>query len=556
MVPGVRILAVLCLVCSACASIEIVRVKAPEPSESAPRIGQLVDLGGLALPEEGRIEPVHSDGAYTPGEWVAALGDSLGDAVKVSVGGVDTPVAGHLKGGGLLFRLPRTPRSGRRVELAVTTSQGTASKNLVLSRTLLVSDPDGHKVHFLVEGPEISMLDGPVEQVELEWARMHTISPSGALAHIIQYPSASIDSKTNKTYYNAEVVAVHLGAAGGPAALGRFRVKLNNPPTSIAHLDEGTLLVLAERELFTVDVSRPGQGQVLGSLILPIRANPGTTGEQDCLHAEVAGLPGKKAVVLEVHGNSLLLIDLGDPQRPNLVATLKTAGDVDLPLSIDLAADADDPGSVWLLQGPNFRIASEKLRRATDKLKAGVLEKLYPAAAYSRKTEATAPGPEATGVSRLVRYKLDGGTLAAVEGRGLPKGFYPLFAKSLPGGDLWVSGVNSHVFDFAGVTASLEGMKRVVKILGDSVSFGRIVKVPRSGQPTTLIQGPALYFNLDDLPGTGVAHTVLRVGVKLLPPGLSVDFGVELQEKGFVRLRRLDWKALIPPYSFGLLGLQ
>ncbi len=538
-----------------CAPLTLTRLEQPQPAAGPPAVERVVDLGGAAPPASGAFEAA-SDGRASPGEWLAVLGRNLGPAQRVTIGGRQAPLRGHLQRG-LLLRLPRDLAPGRQ-PVVVETPAGSARGAVGVTRHLVAAAPNGNGLQLLAQGPEHALLDGPTQRFALEWGHRHALDPPGSTLYAIQLPAARTDAASGATRYPAQVLVVDLAATGGPAERGRFRVELAQPPADLALLDARTLLVLAERELVCVDVSRPGDGAVVARLALPARARVGTAAERDSVHTRVIPLTQGWVVALEVYGNRLQLIDLSDPQAPRLGAAVPTAGAVGLPLAVDLARDARDARSVWLLQGPNFRIVGERLSRALQQLE-GEVRGLYPpllGAGPDEPGPAPAAGADAGRLSRLVRYRLVDQRLEPVEGRALPADFFPLFAKSRPDGSLWVSGVNGHVFDFAGVTATAAGLKRVVEVLRDAACFGRILEVPAGGPARTLIQGPALYFAVDELAGSGAVYSVMRLGVRLLPPGLCVDWGVELQDRGFVRLKRLDWEAIIPPYAFALFGLQ
>jgi hypothetical protein len=534
--------------------LTLTRRDQPPPADGPPAVERVVDLGGAAPPARGAFD-ASSDGRASPGEWLAVLGRNLGPAQRVTIGGREAPLRGHLQNG-LLLRLPRDLAPGRQ-PVVVETPAGSARGRVGVTRQLVTAAPNGNGLQLLAQGPEHDLLDGPTQRFALEWGHRHALDPAGSTLYAIQLPAARTDPD-GTTRYPAQVLVVDLAATGGPTERGRFRVELSQPPADLALLDARTLLVLAERELVCVDVSRPGAGREVARLSLPARAREGTAAERDSVHTRVIPLTQGWVVALEVYGNRLQLIDLSDPRAPRLGAAVPTAGAVGLPLAVDLARDARDPRSVWLLQGPNFRIAGERLSRALQQLE-GEVRGLYPpllGTGPDEPTAAPAAGVDAGRLSRLVRYRLVDQRLEPLEGRALPADFFPLFAKSRPDGSLWVSGVNGHVFDFAGVAATPAGLKRVVAVLRDAVFFGRILEVPAGGPARTLIQGPALYFAIDELAGTGAVYSVMRLGVRLLPPGLCVDWGVELQERGFVRLKRLDWEAIIPPYAFSLFGLQ
>ena len=87
----------------ACSSIQLVRLRGPEPINGAPEIVRLVDLGSLPLADIGIIDSGHSDGRFTPGEWIAVVGSNLAHQPTIKIGSRNIKVQGYLKGGSLLI---------------------------------------------------------------------------------------------------------------------------------------------------------------------------------------------------------------------------------------------------------------------------------------------------------------------------------------------------------------------------------------------------------------------------------------------------------------------
>src|SRR5512140_3381955 len=104
-----RLVSLLALVVLAggCAGTALVRVAVPDGRAGAPRVRELVDLGGLPLPASGPLSLASSDRRFTPGELVAVLGEHLSVSPRVEVDGRAVELAGYLTGESLLVRLPR-----------------------------------------------------------------------------------------------------------------------------------------------------------------------------------------------------------------------------------------------------------------------------------------------------------------------------------------------------------------------------------------------------------------------------------------------------------------
>ena len=538
---------------SACAA-PIIRVAQPDLREGAPAIDRLVDLGGWSLPESGQLSQEDSDGVLTPGEWVAVLGRDLdaGSKSSVTIDGNAVAIRGHLQGGSLLVQVPRklAPRRGHK--LAVTTPSGTASIDFQVRSYVVVGDTDGKTVRFLPMEPDgKSMISKSAVDLEFNGAHLHTLSPGGAWLYILQETGLLGQSGP----ITADIAVVHMGARKRPRMIGSFSVRSVSPPTALTMVDENTLLVLGENDLLVCDTTG---GRIVPGASLPLPRAPGKS-----LYVDVLAVPGRSAaVVLEAYGNAVTLIDLSDLRQPRVVNTLSTGETKDIPWSVNLAPDPDDPTGFWLLQGPNLRISGEKLGRFADRLAAKTKAALG--------MKAPAPAPTATPTdaeqnkgARLVHLRAVAGFLeiARADERALPDDFLPFYVLSQPKGEFLVTGVSSDVFRFAGIPRSFDGMKTVVDVLANSLQFGRVLRLRKAGPDEWAIKGPTLYFNLDTLTDGTMVYSTIQPGVSVLPPSLDVHWGVDASGpsatgRDFRDLNELEWTALLPPYTFGLLSVQ
>jgi hypothetical protein len=537
-----------CALLSACAA-PLVRVAQPDLREGVPVIDRLVDLGGLPLPDAGQLSQQESDGVLTPGEWVAVLGQGLdaGNRSRVTVDGAAIEIKGHLQGGSLLVQVPRRLAPRQAHQLAVTTPSGTSAISFAVKAYVVVGDTNGKTVHFLPMDPNAkTVLSKSAADIEVKEAFLHTLSPSGAWLYVVQ----AVGREGEQTAPVSEIAVVNMAARKRPRLVGAFPVQSATLPTSVAMLDENTLLVLSESDLVVCDV-KGGRIATVGRVDLP--RSPGKS-----LYVDVEAVSGRAAVVLEAYGNAVTLVDLSDLRQPRVKNTLDVGKVKGVPWSVDLVVDPDDSSAVWLLQGPNFRISGEKVSQSVD--------------AFAAKTKAvlgikkaTAPSADATppqeSYARLVHIRTDGGALQVADERPLPGDFFPFFLLAQPKGEFLISGVTSDVFRFAGLPRSLDGLKSAVDVLTGSLQFGRIMRLRASGPAESVIKGPALYFNLDTLADGMLVYSVIRPGFRILPPSLELEWGVESAGKSDVdqdyrRLRDLEWTAIIPPYALGILNVQ
>ena len=60
-------------------------------------------------------------------------------------------------------------------------------------------------------------------------------------------------------------------------------------------------------------------------------------------------------------------------------------------------------------------------------------------------------------------------------------------------------------------------------MLTDSLQLGRIVSLKKGGQVQPVVQGLAVYFDVDTLPDGTVVYNVLRPAIDKFPPDLTAD---------------------------------
>ena len=547
-------LVVVGAVLSSCAA-PLVRVAQPDLKAGPPVIEGLVDLGGRALPDAGPLSRDDSDGVLTPGEWVAVLGRQLdaGAATQVTVDGKPIGVKGHLQGGSLLVQVPRHLGARKKHVLAVATPAGASYVSFTIKSYVVVGDIDGKSVHFLpIDARAKTVLSKSALDLDVKSAYLHALSPSGGWLYIVQ----SLGQKTQQNSLVSEIVVVHMGASGGPSRLGTFPVRSAALPTSVTMLDDNTLVLLTEGELLVCDV-RGGKVALVARVDLP-------RGKEKSLYADVEAFSARPAVaVLEAFGNVVLLVDLSDVRAPRLLGSVATSGEKGVPWSIDLVPDPADGNSVWLLQGPNLRMSGDKVSRYVDSVATAIKAKLgmgKPATAAEPSLPSAAPS-EQESHGRLVQLRTDGSSLQLAAERALPNDFFPFYLSPQANGEWLVSGVSSDVFRFAGLPRSLDGVKSAVDVLTGSIQFGHILRLRDGSATESVVKGPALYFNMDTLADGTMVYSVIRPGFSVLPPSLNVEWGVESvgtldADQDYRSLVELEWEAIIPPYTFGMLSVQ
>jgi len=526
-----------------CAGTTLVRVAIPDGRAGAPHIRQLVDLGALPLPATGPVSTAASDGRFTPGEIVAVVGEHLSASPRVDVDGRPVELVGHLTGGSLLVRLPRGLDPAIPHGLRVTTAGGEATTPVQVQSYVVAADTGAGVVRVLtVSGRDAATFGEDVREVALPRAKFVAISPSGAFAYVLQTPK-----KDDSGACHSELLVLHLGAAGGPRELARTLVDTSSPGAWLLPLDDDTLVVVGERDLVVLDDLLAAKPRVRGRLEAP--KAPAKQAWLDALLLD----GGRRAALLDGWDNRLDLVDLASLDSPRLVHSLALAPAGALPAVVDLAAGP--AGRFWVLTGPNYRLAGRTIQRAATAVANGARELagVKPAATTQAPVLETVParvlGVRLAGDGASRRLELDGKPTA------LPADFHPLFGRDT-GERLLVSGVSTRALDFSEVDLSLDGVRALVRSLGDTVQLGRLVAVDRDGAARVQTQGLALYFDLDLLPSGQMVYGIVRIGPKVLPPSLAVDWGVEAGPGSYRKLRSLESKAVIPPYSYGLIAAQ
>ncbi|MCD9460550.1 hypothetical protein [Marinibactrum halimedae] len=93
--------------------------------------------------------------------------------------------------------------------------------------------------------------------------------------------------------------------------------------------------------------------------------------------------------------------------------------------------------------------------------------------------------------------------------------------------------------------------------LWDSVSFGRVVAIDLDTHETEVIaSGVGIYYHLVDIPDVGPAFSLLKFGPALSYPFLSPNWGVGIQSTGTYAKRKMNKRAIFPPYSVGFMAYQ
>ncbi len=553
----------------------LVRVAPPGPGQAtgpAPLIREVIDLGGLPIRERGELSDDHADGRFTPGEWVALVGEGLHASPRITVGGVQVKPAGYLEGGSILIRIPRGLTPGSH-PVVVQTAAGQATTQLATSLFVVGADTQDDAVRIRRLAPGGLSIEDDELDIDFDRVRFTAFSSDGALLYAIQKPNTDtwgVPSKLNTLLkvtkkvrggpVKCELLIVHLGARDKPRKVGSVPLTLSAPPTAMVTGPAGVLVILHGRELTLLDLSAPLKPSPVATLALAEK------GSKAALVDAAFLADGRWLAVLEAYENRVHLVDLGDPRRPGRQPGIALSKAVAQPFSIDLAADRDGK-SLWVLQGPNLRLAGKRLLGGLKGLWGDVKQLEF------RQAAGTAAGamksgamPPQESLCRVVKLVLQGEELEVAASIPLPADLFPFFIQPDGQGAVYVSGINRGAPDFSGLKPSLSGLKQLLGMLKGTAQLGRVLRVSaQDGGSEVILKGMAIYFDLALLPGGRLLVSTMRLGPGYVPPRLTLDWGLEIPGHSFAKLREVAnsglkiseaFKRLIPPYSYERISVQ
>jgi hypothetical protein len=534
----IRIFALATLLAAVgCGASPLRRIAHPEATDVPPRIEAMVDLGALPPASSGELSREASDEVFTPGEYAAVLGPGLARAdARVTVAGQALPVAGFVEGG-LLVRMPRGLSPRARQTLEVVTPAGRAQQSFHYASHVVVSDVSGNHLRFMRMSPEAEKLFDDTYDLELTRVRAHAFSPDGGLVYAVQAHAEQFALAT-----------VHIAAAEHPAVVGTLSLTVKGVPQElVAAPTRGQLWLLTATELVTLDVSNATKPREIGRLALP----EGTP-ESLAVLAE-----GGFAAVLEREKNLVWLFDMQGP-APQLAQALQLPPEGTARASLGLLADRTDARRLWVLQGRSLSRLSGRTGSAAGKL-SGSLDRAKAAIGWGQAPSTPEPEPEAKPEPEVPTRVLGltlGSALALDKELPLPPAFLPLFLRASSDGRLLVSGITSDAARLQGFGESGADLKGVSSLLLGSTQFGRVVAIDPSGQrePETLIQGMAMYFDIDQLPDGQLVCSTMRIGVSL--GGIGIDWRIEAPRLDAVKVRTLAWTFVLPPYVSPPVSVQ
>lgn len=545
------------------------RIAGPSGNPAGPpRIDRIEDLGSLPLSPQGPLDLQQADGLLTPGEWIAIRGKNLLGRIDARIGGVSARIGGYLTGDGLLLQVPRGLPVGTQ-ELSVDNGLGRAQANVQTASYVVVADAEANQVAFRRlqievndQGPRPGFADtAPV--LNHSKARFVALSADAGLLYVLSEPSGEASSSgiigaslAIAPTTHCELLIVHMGAKNGPKAAVKLPLDLPGAPTAMAMGSQGVLAITTSRAVTAlVTADSPLAPRVLPPLGVVTDAEPRALTAAAFLH------DGKTLAVLEAYGNDVYTVDVSNLQAPRVASKINLSGSVGEPYSIDLSASPDG-ASLWVLQGPNFRLAGKRLR---DGLKGawGAATSLQWKRA-GRSLGGIAAPSQGAGHSRLLRLAGGPQSLEISDEVTLPPTLLPFSIRAQTDA-VYVSALHGEN-PFQDIDASLAGIQRLFSALRSTVQVGQVLRVhAQTGQVQAQVQGLAMYGDLATLPGGGLLIGTLRLGPGYLPPRLTLDFGFEIAGGRFSKHREVANTAfglvdavqrLTPPYRIDRIAAQ
>ncbi|MCK5798683.1 MAG: hypothetical protein KAI47_15935, partial [Deltaproteobacteria bacterium] len=149
-------------------------------ASSAPQITKVIDLSSLRLPKHGSFAIPSGDGKGAIGELLLIWGKNLGRQPAVAIGVEPTDILAHVKGGGVVVRVPWGIPAGS-AAIKVTTRGGAATRPLPIRRVGVLTSDKGLRAFAL--GKDTAPVLGAT--IPMAGVVGLTTSPDGAAAYAV-----------------------------------------------------------------------------------------------------------------------------------------------------------------------------------------------------------------------------------------------------------------------------------------------------------------------------------------------------------------------------------
>jgi len=506
---------------ASCEAAKLVRVPTGGPGDLQPEITGLIDLGSLAIPDQGELNTMESDGLFIAGEWVAVAGTGLNtNGTKLYLDGTEAPVRGGIQGGGLIFRLPRDVKFRHAYTVRVKTPRGSAETKLQVSNLLVMADARENRLVFWRTAAE-ERKDPFEEQVlslPCSEAGPYALAQSGGILY------ATARHTRLPGHSGNELKTVHLGANGGPKEVFSIGYQAKDDAVSLVPT-ASNLFMLTGSELIVFSLADPVRPKFIAHQALPLPSKHATYRDLILLG------DGSKAVALEQENNQVYVIDLANPAAPSVAGPFAVIPAAETSYSVGLAPDRRNSNAFWLLTGVNTQQLRER----------------FQALWHDKPTDQT---PTRTA---LYHIDLNENRLAA---RGepilLPEGVLPLGLSTDRGGDVLITALAYEKETLANTSFSLKGARNLVKGLWNSVFAGRVYRVTPQGAVTNDLKSVNLFVSLAKIEGSPLVYSSYHLVTKYLTPSVKVELAVDALKSQSFKLREveMEWKMVLPPYKF------
>ncbi len=510
----------------------------PRENTGKPAIKGLLDLGGLAL-HVGEDIPRHmSDERFSPGEWVLVQGKNV-SAPFVEIDGHKV-VTEHYYDNRPLVRIPTHLSPRKQHELRVTTELGTSSYTFDTSHYIVATDLDGKDTHLIRTNRKEK---GGVEE---EWVKLASdaVRPmfnlmtddSRYLVHMDVAERSKERLPNSERTFDILIHNYHLAAPTAPARIASFTTQLGSSPIDATINSENTILLLGKQSITLVDANDPSSMATLSHTQLPKNTDDKTT-YVDAIFLD----DNKKIAVLETHQNTVLLFSINEDKTLTQVDTLALLPNKRIALSVDLEPSPTAPNAFWVLESPNYRLAGSRLSQTYKKL----LKKEH------------IPDNKKS-VHQLQYVSVQDNTLTLGKAIPTPEGYAAYFSVFGEDGRIYISTTKTDFLNTEFNTGDTKNvLKQVKNFLWDSISFGRVLAIDTNTEASEVVaNGVGIYYHLVDVPDIGPVFSLLKFGPSFSFPYLSPNWGVGIKSTGTYAKRKMNKRALFPPYSVGFVDYQ
>jgi hypothetical protein len=505
---------------AACQTMQIVREPLGDLSEDPPEISSVKDLGSLTIPTDGAVDLSDSDGLFVAGEWVAVIGRGLNTkGAKLFLDKTELPIAGGIKGGGLLLRLPRDMKFRHTYTLRVQTELGSAEHLISVTNLIAMSDPREERVLFWrTTNPDKhdELFDDDYLAVPCPGAGPTSLAKTGGIFYVT--------GKGGKPRH-AALKTIHLGAKGGPREVSSVPFEAHHAPVSLILSAKGSHAFLLTRgELMVFDLSVPEQPRFMTRQVL----TPPASAEAPAFSSLVLIGSGDKVAMLDEERNLVRVFDLSQPAAPTALGDFAVGSPALNSYSVSLAADPVNQDGLLVLTGVN----RQQLRQRLFSL-------------WSDK-----PADETPTRSALIRMAWTDNTLSADAPINLPLGVLPLGLFPDKNGDMLISALTYEKETLAETGFSWKGMGNMAKGVRDSLFAGRIYRVTPAGTVSMEMRSINIPLSISRLEDGPLIYSIYRLSVRYVFLSAKVILAVDALKKQSLKVRKMGWRTILPPYKF------